>query len=169
MLQPAKLEEIGARVLKLRDRLIQRGRPSVFPGAAPQSDSDALERRVFPFAQVMLLVMTADSEITERERSVVRGAVRSLTDGRVGTAVIDRMLGQLEAAVHDHGRAACLEQVASHLSANADDSELAFALGVAVAFADDEVHPAERATLSELSELLGIPAQRARELLGSVS
>jgi tellurite resistance protein len=117
----------------------------------------------------MLLVMTADTEITERERSVVRGAIRSLTDGRVGTALVDRMLGQLEAAVHDQGRAACLEQVAAQLSVNADDSELAFALGAAVAFADDEVHPSERATLSELSELLGIPARRARELLGSAS
>ena len=169
MLQPAKLEDIGARVLKLRDRLIQRGHPSIFPGAPRPPDSDALERRVFPFAQVMLLVMTADSEITERERSVVRGAVRSLTDGRVSTAVVDRMLGQLETAVHDEGRSACLEQVASHLSANRDDSELAFALGAAVALADDGLHPEERATLSELSELLGIPAQRARELLGSAS
>src|SRR4051794_38965929 len=51
---------IEVRVKKLRERLIERGAPSIAPGRPIAPDLEALVTRVRPFAQVMLIVITRD-------------------------------------------------------------------------------------------------------------
>jgi uncharacterized tellurite resistance protein B-like protein len=160
---------IDPKVLKLRDRLIQRGAPAVSGPAASPSNCTALLERVRPFAQVMLIVMTAASEIDDSARSAIRGALRFLTDFRLDDAAIERLLEQSEAGLAARGGERYLEYAADHLSANRDDSELALALSAAVAAADDQLRTAESQVLRRLRELLGISEKRFSELLGSLS
>jgi tellurite resistance protein len=159
---------IAEQVLRLRDRLVERGVPSVSPGRAALSDSDALVQRLRPFVRVMLLVMTADGEVHDSERDAVRGAVRTLTDGHASSAVIDRLLSELEVDVRALGRQRCLEQSAAQLCGSRDDAELALVLTAAVAAADGDGAVSEWPLVVELAELLGIAGERRSELVGAL-
>ena len=103
------------------------------PGASGAFKPEQLElaRRVRPFAEVMYLVVAVNSDVGERERDVLRGALRTLTDNLLSSAVLDRMLGEFEAARATEGLEPRLDAVASALYGDPADAELALELATA--------------------------------------
>jgi len=150
------------RIEQLRDRLLERGPVSVIPGAFSRADAPAAAAydRIQPFAEAMFLVMSADAEIKDQERDVLRGALRTLSEGGLGTAATDAMLTDLEGLLARDGIDVRLDTVAAHLWPDPVDRELALALAAATAKADGRIDPAERSAILELAARLGVPSAR---------
>lgn len=160
---------------RLREDLLRRGeRMSVPPttptdAAAPARlapDVVAVMQRVAPLCEVLYLLMVADEDSNVRERDVLRGAIRALTDGALRTGAIDVMLARFHAQLKAHGRDGRLSQVTAQLAADREDAEAAFMLAAVMVIADGSHAAEEKALLSEIRELLGIPRGRADSLLG---
>jgi uncharacterized tellurite resistance protein B-like protein len=113
----------------------------------------------------MYLVMTVDRHVSEVERDALRGAIRTLTDGELGTQAMEAMIGEFERALAIDGIEVRLDAVASMLYGDRDDMELAVALAAAVALADSDPDPAEQHTIEALAERLGISGSRLEKLL----
>lgn len=150
------------RIRQLRDRLLERGPVSVIPGAFSRADPPAAAAydRIQPFAEAMFLVMSADAEINDSERDVLRGALRTLSDGGLGTAATDAMLSDLEERLARDGMDVRLDNVAAHLWPDPSDRELALALAAATAKADGTIDPTEKSAIFELAARLGVPSAR---------
>lgn len=156
-------------IARLRDTLLRRGtaRSSAPPPLHSSMKPEQLElaRRVRPFAEAMYLVVGADSEIGDRERDVLRGALRALTDDALSSAVLARMLEEFEAARASEGLEARLDSVASSLYADAADAELALELAIAAASVDGRLDAREQVVAFSLAERLGISATHATALM----
>jgi tellurite resistance protein len=161
-------------VARLRDRLRAHGRrPSVVMNAPGETDLEAIELRntaseYGAFCEAMYLMMSADGAITSDERDVLKGALRSLSDGSVRSGHIDALLDQAARDVAEQGRDARLRHVIGRLHEDSVRSEVAFMLAAAVAFADNAIADEENETLVAFAEGLGIDEARADELLDSV-
>jgi tellurite resistance protein len=164
-----------ATVLRMRDTLLQSGRrPSTVvstafetlarQGLLGQEEATALTR-IEPLAEVMFLMMSADDQVTDHERDVVRGAVRGMSDGLIRSGTIKVMLENFEVRLREHGRDERLREIADELQDEPREAEGAFALAAAVALADDEVADAENAFINQLAEWFGIGNARAMEIL----
>jgi uncharacterized tellurite resistance protein B-like protein len=129
--------------------------------------SDANLLRARPFGVVMYLVMVASADSHESEVAALRGALRTLTGGRMSGASVDAFIAELDERVRGEGLASCMERAASALVGSAEDAELALSLAAAMAAADGEVDEAEHAAVLEFADLLGIGAKRRAALLGS--
>lgn len=150
------------RIRQLRDRLLERGPVSVVPGAFSMADPPAAAAydRLQPFAEAMFLVMSADADIKDSERDVLRGALRSLSEGGLGTAATEAMLRELEERLVRDGMEVRLDNVAAHLWPDPNDRELALALAAATAKADGTIDAAERSAIFALADRLGVPTAR---------
>lgn len=155
------------RIERLRDKLLARGRPSMHPpqASALSPELQALAERVRPFAEVMYLVLAADSKISEPERDVLRGALRSLTEGALSSNALDAMLTEFEAARERQGLEVRLDHLASQLYADGADARLALGLATAAADTDDGVGADERAVIEALAERLRISQDELQALL----
>ena len=156
------------RIERLRDKLLARGQPTLAPPAiAPVATPElwALAERVRPFAEVMYLVLAADDEISERERNVLRGALRSLTEGALSSAALDEMVAQFEQKRAREGVELRLDYLASALYPDRSDARLALGLATAAADADRGVGPQEREVITALAERLGVGKSELAELL----
>jgi len=158
------------RIERLRDKLLARGQPTLAPPApapAPTATPElwALAERVRPFAEVMYLVLAADGDISERERNVLRGALRSLTEGALSSTALDEMLAQFERSRAREGVELRLDYLASALYLDRSDARLALGLATAAADADRGVGVQEREVISALAERLGIGKSELAELL----
>jgi tellurite resistance protein len=159
------------RIERLRDKLLARGRPTIYPApVAPDAQAlspelQALAERVRPFAEVMYLVLAADSQISEPERDVLRGALRSLTEGALSSSALDALLSEFEAARERQGLEVRLDHVASQLYTDRADARLALGLATAAADTDEGVGPDERAVIEALAERLRISQDELQALL----
>jgi hypothetical protein len=158
------------RVDRLRDKLLERGTASQRPPplaakAEPKPEALAMTQRVRPFAEAMYLVLAADGAIGERERDVLRGAVRSLTDGMLSSASMEAMLAEFERGRALQGVESRLDTVAAALYDDRSDAELALGLMAAAGKADGRMAAAEQAIIVALGERLGIAEPHLRELL----
>jgi tellurite resistance protein len=155
---------------RLRTTLLRRGmrtsRPPPPAAARPWKPEELeLARRVRPFAEAMYLVVGADAEIGGRERDVLRGALRTLTDNQLSSSVLDTMLEEFEAARAVEGTDARLDAVASALYWDATDAELAVKLAIAGAEVDGRLDAREQAVVHALATRLGISDRHLDELL----
>jgi len=156
------------RIERLRDKLLARGQPTLAPPRTAPADTPelwALAERVRPFAEVMYLVLAADEDITDRERDVLRGALRSLTEGALSSAALDEMLQEFQANRAREGVELRLDYLASALYLDRSDARLALGLATAAADADRGVGPQEREVISSLAERLGIGRHELAEML----
>jgi len=155
------------RIERLRDKLLARGRPSLSPRASVSltPELQALAERVRPFAEVMYLVLATDAKITENERDVLRGALRSLTEDALSTSALDAMLGEFEQLRERQGVEVRLDHLASQLYGDRADARLALSLATAAADSDEGVGPAERAVIAALAERLRISHEELQALL----
>jgi tellurite resistance protein len=160
--------------MRLRDRLRVRGqRPSlVLPDLAKLTpDAAALlasTTEYGPLCEAMYLMMSADGRITNDERDVLKGALRSLSDDSVPSLHIEAMLDAASRNAAESGRDARLAEVIEQLRDDSTRAEVAFVLAAAIAFADNAIADEENETLSRLAEGLGIDEERADELLNSI-
>jgi uncharacterized tellurite resistance protein B-like protein len=156
------------RIERLRDKLVDRGmaslRPSL-PPTEPGPEALAMLQRVRPFAEAMYLVLAAEHDIAERERNVLRGALRTLTDGVLSTASMETMLGNFERARERDGVDVRLDALAAALYGDPSDAELALGLMAAAAEADGRLGASEQSIILALGERLGVAAGHLQELL----
>jgi tellurite resistance protein len=124
-----------------------------------------LARRVRPFAEAMYLVVGADAEIGQRERDVLRGALRTLTDNLLSSSVLEGMLEEFEAARAAEGTDARLDAVASALYWDATDAELAVKLAIAGAEVDGRLDAREQAVVRALATRLGMSDAEVEDML----
>lgn len=154
------------RIEHLRDKLLARGQPMpTAPRNVASSELSALSARIRPFAEVMYLVLAADEVLTERERDVLRGALRSLSDGALSSTAMDEMLEDFRRARARDGIELRLDFLASALCVDRTDARLALRLATAAADADHGVGPEEEAVIRALGERLGVSRSEMLELL----
>lgn len=162
-------------MLRLRDRLKETGaRPSIVvsstedvlakAGLLPPEEQAAV-RSIDPVVEMMFLMMAADGALGDDERTVIRGAVRELSENYIRSTTLNVMLEKYEASLAADGQAARLKDIADRLGDDVPGAESAFVLAAAVAFADEEVHDSENELLSQFADLAGISEERANELL----
>ena len=155
------------RIERLRDKLLARGRPTLSPSPSPSPSPElqALAERVRPFAEVMYLVLATDSKITENERNVLRGALRSLTEDALSTSALDTMLTDFEQLRELQGVDVRLDHLASQLYGDRADAKLALGLATAAADSDEGIGPEERAVIAALAERLRMSDEELQALL----
>lgn len=155
------------RIERLRDKLLARGRPSLHPSPLPPATPElqALTERVRPFAEVMYLVLASDSKITENERAVLRGALRSLTEDALSSSTLDAMLQEFEELSEQQGLEVRLDHLASELYADRADAKLALGLATAAADSDEGIADHEREVIEALAERLRISDEELQSLL----
>lgn len=157
-------------VVAMRDRLRDRGAPAT--QARPEIDpSDPLGTFLVaeygPLCEVMFLMMSADGEVDQAERDVMRGALRELDD-RIRTAHFGAMLKKAEDALARDGTTDRLMAVAKELREDPVRGEIAFVLAAAVAFADDRITMDENSLLNDLADALGISEAESERLMQSL-
>jgi tellurite resistance protein len=159
---------------RLRDQLRTGGqRPSIALRDPTKISPDAAELLAATveygaLCEAMYLMMSADGHITDDERQVLRGALRSLSNDSIRSAHIDAMLDTAARKAGEQGREARLQDVIAELRDDPARAEVAFVLASAIAFADNAIADEENETLSQFADGLGIDEGRADELLDSV-
>ena len=118
--------------------------------------------------EAMYLMMSADGDVSDEEREVLKGALRNLSDDTLRGVQIEAMLVEAASQVATHGREPRLKEVVEHLAEDPARAEVAFVLAAAIAFADNTIADEENETLNSLAEGLGIDESRANELLDAV-
>ena len=157
---------------RLRDQLRERGqRPSVvLPGGVSSEVALGLSvaAEYGALAEAMYLMMSADGQVSNDEREVLRGALRALSSDTIRTTHLESLLDAAAKQVAEHGREARLAAVVAELHDDPARAEVAFVLAAAIAFADNAIADAENDTLNDLAEGLGIDEARATALLDGV-
>jgi len=160
-------------ISRLRDQLRTQGqKPSVVASAAAATPDAAeainLAIEYGPLCEAMYLMMSADGNVTDDEREVLRGALRNLSDQRLRSAQIEQMLDSAARKAASHGRKERMDDICVTLREDPARAEVAFILAAAIAFADNQIADAENELLNDLAEGLEIGEERANELLDSV-
>lgn len=151
----------------LRDKLRDRGAPPTVarPGGDPRDPAFAyLVDEYGPLVELMFLVMSADGEVAQSEREVLRGALRELDD-RVRSTHFAAMLKAAEDALASEGPSTRMYAVAKVLRDDPIRTEVAYVLAAAVAFADDRITTEENSLLNDLADALGIDEAKSEELM----
>lgn len=160
-------------IARLRDQLRARGERQSLALTDAAMTPDAAElfaatMEYGPLCEAMYLMMSADGKISNEERSVLKGALRSLSNESLASIYIEAMVDAAAKSVALSGREKRLAEVAAQLQDDPQRAEVAFVLAAAVAFADGAIADEENEMLSDLAEKLGIGAARAEALLDAV-
>lgn len=161
-------------IRRLRQHLLEVAPSSVAPETAQELGSLtadgspeelAILDRFRPFGQLFYLVASADGDIDDDERHVMRGAFESLTSGRVGRERLLELERDFIERSAQRDREDLLESVCSALAHDREDAELAFTLAAVVAVANRRVEDHEHRLVDQLASWLGLSQRRAAELL----
>ncbi|MEO7113245.1 MAG: TerB family tellurite resistance protein [Polyangiaceae bacterium] len=157
---------------RLRDQLRERGAaPSqVFPpGSTPESiEAINISTEYGPLCEAMYLMMSADNDVSDAEREVLKGALRNLSGDTLRSKHIEVLLDDAIAKIKDEGREKRMAAVVDSLKGDAGRAEVAFVLAAAIAFADNAIADEENDTLNAFAEGLGISDERAEALMDDV-
>lgn len=157
---------------RLRDQLRSRGQRisvALGPSATPDDlETATLTAEFGALAEAMFLMMSADGEVSQDEREVLRGALRNISNEALRSRLIDTMLEDSAKRLAEVGREARLAEVVAELREDRDRAEVSFVLAAAIAFADNTITDEENDAISGLADGLGIDEVRANELLDSV-
>jgi tellurite resistance protein len=160
-------------LVRLRDQLQQRGqKPSIVapdPSMSPENvELMNILAEYGPLCEAMYLMMSADGEVGQDEREVLKGALRNLSGDGIRTAHMDAMLETAAKNVADQGREERMKELVGQLKEDRARAEVAFVLAAAIAFADNAIADEENETLNDFAEGLGIDESRANQLLDEV-
>ena len=158
----------SSRFERLRDRLLARSAGQTvppLPHGAGSAELSVLVQRVRPFAEAMYLVISADAAISARERDVLRGALRTLTEDRLGSEVQEAMLTEFEQLHARDGVELRLDAIASEIYADRRDAELALVLAIIAADVDGRLEKREREVVAALAQRLGVKPSELDTLL----
>lgn len=158
---------------RLRDRLQARGQKPSIAAPDPSMDPEATERVAVmaeygPLCEAMFLMMSADGNVGQEEREVLKGALRNLSADAIRGVHIDAMLDAAEKSIAEQGRTERMNEVVAALKSDVARAEVAFVLASAIAFADNAIADEENETLNTFAEGLGIEEERANTLLDEV-
>ena len=131
-------------LVRLRDQLQQRGqKPSIVapdPSMSPENvELMTILAEYGPLCEAMYLMMSADGEVGQEEREVLKGALRNLSGDGIRTAHMDAMLETAAKNVADQGREARMKELVGQLQEDRARAEVAFVLAAAIAFADNAI------------------------------
>ena len=163
----------GKRLLRIRDHFREVGQPASVAFTHVKSDEDPFaadadaKRRFEALFEAMFLMISADGNIADEEREVLRGAVRGLTDHAVRTVYIEKLIEQCQ-GLAKQGVEERLRAVSPILNEDPALVEAAFSLAAAVAFADSDVTDEENELINQLADALGIDGDKAEELLNQL-
>ena len=123
-------------LVRLRDQLQQRGqKPSIVapdPSMSPESvELMNILAEYGPLCEAMYLMMSADGEVGQEEREVLKGALRNLSNDGIRTAHMDAMLETAAKNVADQGRDARMKELVVQLQEDRARAEVAFVLAAA--------------------------------------
>lgn len=159
-------------VSRLRDQLRTRGqRPSMAlpAGVTPDvAETLALAAEYGPLCEAMYLMMSADGEVSQDERDVLKGALRNLSSDTLRGEQIESLLDDASKKASAEGREQRMAHVIESLAGDEARCEVAFVLAAAIAFADNAIADEENETLNAFAEGLGIDDARANQLLDAV-
>lgn len=157
----------------LRDHLVDLSVQSIRPhhggskADAASPEERAILERFRPFAELFVLVAYADGRFEESERSVILGAFRAMTGGRVRTPSLEALKDVLQTTVSQSDPDERLEQICGALAFDREDAELAFALASAVALSDNRTTTEEADLLAKVASWLRLSENRIDRLLNA--
>ncbi len=153
---------------RMQERLLECGSVSTYPRAFDDSDSvrAAAYHRARPIVEAMFLIASAGSSLDDRAIRALRGALRTLTEGELGTTATDVLLSDAAINLEQDGLDARLDRVAGFLCSNRSDLELTLTLALAAALATREkLSDAQANTFVGLATRVGYRRRQAEELL----
>jgi tellurite resistance protein len=157
---------------RLRDQLRERGAaPSIAfpPGSTPESiEASTIAAEYGPLCEAMYLMMSADNDVSDAEREVLKGALRNLSGDTLRTKNIETLLQDAIDIIASEGREKRMQHVVDSLKGDTGRAEVAFVLAAAIAFADNAIADEENEVLNSFAEGLGISDDRAERLLDDV-
>lgn len=121
-----------------------------------------------PLCEAMFLMMSADDNVSDSEREVLKGALRNLSGDTLRGVHIEKLLEEAKTKVASEGREKRTASVIDALKGDSARAEVAFVLAAAIAFADNAIADEENDVLNDFAEGLGISEDRADHLLDSV-
>jgi tellurite resistance protein len=151
-------------------------RAAVGDDLAANDQADFLESAAYaelvaelgPFAEAMFLMMSADNDASPDEYSVLRGALRNLTDGQIRSVQLDALIDEARVRLTKSTRKARLEAAAAAIATSPARAEVAFVLAAALAMADGAVADGENAFLEQFAALLGLDEATCERLFSTV-
>jgi len=125
------------------------------------------EAKLEALVEAMFLAASADGEFSPIERAHFLKTAESLTDGRLATAQLAKMVADAGAALEREGRAARLLSVKARLP-DKGARRAALALAIQVTAADGIVRTSERELILETAEALEIDRDEAATLVSEL-
>jgi len=158
-------------VRRLRDRLLAAG--SLDPASGHQvatyepngSVTQAVMRRIEPFAETGYITMVADGESVAAEHRALAAALSILGDGQVSTEDVEVLLSTFASRLQASGAEGRIAQIGAQLGAEREDREIAFTLAAVIALADGSVDIAENGVVEWVREYFGVSNKRVAQLL----
>ena len=126
------------------------------------------EAKLEALVEAMYLAASADGEFSPVERAHFLKSVESLTDGRLPTARLAKLVAEADEALGREGRAARLQHVKSHLP-DKGSQRVALAMAIQVTAADGIIRSSERELILQTAEVLEIDREEAAKLLSQAS
>jgi|SRR6188768_3026622 len=126
------------------------------------------EAKLEALVEAMYLAASADGEFSPVERAHFLKSVESLTDGRLPTARLAKLVAEADEALGREGRAARLQHVKSHLP-DKGSRRVALAMAIQVTAADGIIRSSERELILQTAEVLEIDREEAAKLLSQAS
>jgi len=114
--------------------------------------------------ETMVLAAFADGEFSAEEQAHFAKSVESLTDGSLGGARLEAMLGQVLAAWKGQGSEARLASIKERLP-DAGARKVALSLAIQVTASDGIIRTSEREMLFDMAEGLDIDRDEAADLV----
>jgi tellurite resistance protein len=126
------------------------------------------EAKLEALVEAMFLAASADGEFSPVERAHFLKTAESLTDGRLATARLAKLVAEAGEALEREGRAARLLSVKGRLP-DAGARKVALSLAIQVTAADGIIRTSERELILETADALEIDRDEAANLVSSLS
>ena len=162
--------DLDARLQKLDDSDAVRSAARAFvasgKGAASEGER-ALADEFKAIVETMVLLAAVDGFVTDDELAQLRSSIeKMIAPDTIGASLEELLAASLERLTAD-GWQARVKEVAAHIKTPASRS-LAFRLGAAVAFVDDDVDDAEADAIEALATAFGLSGDESQAILREV-
>lgn len=159
----ARLDKLGARdAVKSAARAFVSAQKGTASG-----DERALADEFKAIIETMVLLAAIDGFVTDEELAQLRSSIeRMVAPERLGAELDELLAASLEKLTAD-GWQSRVKDVAARIKSETSRA-LAFRLGAAVAFVDDDVAQAETEAIEELATAFGLSNEASQEILREV-
>jgi tellurite resistance protein len=134
---------------------------------APHGIQDAATNELLAMLEVMYLVATADGFFSQDERSEFLKSVRSLSEGKVSTGDLGRLVEEWAVERPELDRHARLQTLALALP-DTTSRRIAYGLGLQIAEADGQLLESEARVLHQIASAFQLEEGEEEEIAHSV-